>query len=146
MQAPDLNKLMGIDEGISLDSPWWMESFERAFEVFTRGSFSDPSYPAWGVLPFSLASCPEQMLPFDDIDKRRTEMGSDFSPERTPDHDFLPLTYGPSLTDHEVEGELGGLPGNSSPLQEASPGNVEKQRDPGVSSSTPVDQASSPTP
>lgn len=145
MQAPDLNKIIGIDEGLSWESPWWTESFRKAFEVFVRGSFSDPSYPAWGVLPFPLASCPDEMLPFDEIDKRMIEMGTDFSPERTPDPITLPITSGPSLADPEVHEGVAGHPGGSSPSLEASQGNVEEQENPGVSSLASAEQISTPT-
>lgn len=99
MQAPDLTEIMGIDEGISWESPWWMEGFQKAFEVFVRGSFSDPTYPAWGVLSFPLASCPNEMLPFDDLDRRTEETDPNSSPERTPDQMIFPLGGDLSLVD-----------------------------------------------
>lgn len=145
MQAPNLTKIMGIDEGISWESPWWMEGFQRAFEVFVRGSFSDPTYPSWGVLPFPLAFCPNEMLPFDDLDRRMGEANPNSSPERTPDQMLLPVGGDLSLVDPRQDEEMGGCPESSSPVPEISRGNEGGQGNPDVASPVQVDQTSSLT-
>lgn len=85
MEAPNLGEILQVDESISQESPWWMDTFWRAFEVFTQGSFFDPTFPAWGVLDFSLAPCPGEMLPFDEIDKNPVENDPELSSKHTPD-------------------------------------------------------------
>lgn len=143
MQAPDLNKIMGIDEGMTLEHPWWMEGFSKAYEVFVRGSFSDPTYPTWGVLQFPLAPCPDGMLPFHELDKKIVGTDTDFSPEHTPDAEFLAL--GSSQVDSVADEEMVDPAGNSSPPRGASSGNIEEPRDSTSSPPASTVQPSSPT-
>lgn len=130
MKAPDLSKILGIDEIIPWEGPWWLDTFKRAFEVFTRGSFSDPSFPAWGVLPIPLAPCPGEMLSFDELDQKMMEVDPNSSPERTPSDDYL------SLVDPGQDGKVADDPRTSSPMPGANEGNVGEQEEPDVAPST----------
>lgn len=126
MQAPNPSKILGVDENMHWDSPWWMNAYNQAFQIFTRGSFSDPSFPAWGELPFPVSLYPTDVLPFDEIDQKLMTTGPDSSPEHTPIRDQSPLEASPSFL-----------------VLDAHAKNVGSEEDQGVSTPATSDQVSS---
>lgn len=121
-----------------------MDTFERAFEVFIRGFFSDPNFPAWGVLEFPLAPCPDEMLPFDKIDKKTMEVNPESSSERTLDREASLSGGSLSLVDPGKNAEVAGDREVSSSSPDGPEEDAEKRKTLGASSLPPVDEGSPP--
>lgn len=88
-----------------MEHPWWMDTLEPAFKIFTQGSFSDPPFLVWGVLPFPLSPCPKDMFPFEEIDKKLLEAGFASSYELTPDQNKSHRESSPSSTNPGERGK-----------------------------------------
>lgn len=62
MDFPTPVVTLGIDESLPLDHPWWMPSLKKDCTILTQGSFSDASFPPWGVMPYSVLPLPDTMV------------------------------------------------------------------------------------